>query len=117
MFSDILGAILTNLAIQLPVLIAMLVGIIIAIATWKRNPKSSLFALIAIVLFFILRVLGAVMNLLPYMLSRQLDLFPSQIGFFSTVSGVILNILDAGAWGLLLAAIFSGRKAKTEQKS
>ena len=54
------------------------------------------------------------MNFLPYMLSRQYSLASSQIGVVSTVWGVISNILAAVGWGLLLVAIFGGRKQKAE---
>ena len=116
MFSDI-HRILINLAIQLPVLIAMLVGIIIAIVTWKRNPKPSLFTLLSILIYFVFIILASLSNELYYFLQVNLDLEYSLVDTIMIITQVVLSVIIGSAWGLLLAAIFSGRKAETEQKS
>lgn len=112
MFSNILGAILTDLAIQLPVLIVMLVGIVIALATWKCNPKPSLFALISILIFFVVIILNSVIVYLPILLWENPNY--SLRTTIMIISHVVLNVIRGGAWGLLLAAVFSGRKQKAE---
>jgi hypothetical protein len=83
---------------QTPVLLVWLVGVILAIVGWKKHPSVSLVAVIAIVILFLLAVvteLAAVRN--------GLNGFRPGVAFLE-------ELIRAGAWGLVLAAIFGWRK-------
>ena len=107
---EIVSAILINLATQLPILIAFIVGIIISIVTWKRNPKPSMLALIGFIILVGLTIIGSVSNFLSYFLSNSSGIRVSQIGWITTTVFTILTIIRSGAYALLIAAIFSKRK-------
>jgi hypothetical protein len=102
--------ILSNLALQIPTFLALIVGIIFALATWKRNPRPALFALIGFSLTFLLLVVGSMTTILPILLDSRYNLPISQIAIISTVLNVVLYLFHAGALGLIIAAIFTGRK-------
>ncbi|MCJ7694575.1 MAG: hypothetical protein MUO40_04035 [Anaerolineaceae bacterium] len=109
-----LQPILINLATQLPILIAFIVGIIIAIVTWKRNPKPSLLALIALIILGLLTVIGSAANFLTFILRDEFGMALSQVYPITTAVFIILTILRGGAYGLLIGAVFSKRKKPVE---
>jgi len=53
---------LTQLLTTLPLLIAWLVGIIIAIVRWKKNPRASLLTLLALIILGGIHILSVVFN-------------------------------------------------------
>ena len=104
---------LPNLAYQLPVLIVLLVGLIIAITRWKKNPRVSLLTLLAIILVSGITIVGVFTNsVLPYILYNNSDLDYSTIGIIFSVITVLFNLLSAGSWILLLVALFGKKKTK-----
>ena len=104
---------LPNLAYQLPVLIVLLVGFIIAITRWRKNPRVSLLTLLAIILVSGITIVGVFTNsVLPYILYNNSDLDYSTIGIIFSVITVLFNLLSAGSWILLLVALFGKKKTK-----
>jgi hypothetical protein len=91
---SLLVAILT----QSPVYLVWLVGVVLAIVGWKKHPSVSLVALIGFVILFILA-------LVTQLITAYHGVYYSRIGiaFFEA-------LIRAGAWGLVLAAIFGWRK-------
>lgn len=100
----------TSLAVRTPVVIAYIVGIIISLSTWKRNPKPSVLSLIGFLCLLFTTILGSIMNILPYLLQAGYNLTYNGIATIHTVSGVVIAIIDAVAVALIIAAIFSNRK-------
>jgi hypothetical protein len=100
--------IISNMAPQIPIYLVWLTGIILAIDSRKRNPRSSLYAILATVLMFVLSLIGNLMSILPMQMHKQ----GSSILNISMMTSYIrfgMSFLSAGAWGLLLAAIFGER--------
>jgi hypothetical protein len=94
---------------QIPVLLAWLVGIILAIVYWRKHPRVSLLTLIAIVALLAKSLIGsAVAMWLPITLREQ-GWVASQIGVILVVIGIVQSLVSAVLWGLLLAAIFGWR--------
>ena len=83
---------------QLPVYLVWLVGIILALVGWKKHPSVSLVALIALVLLFCLAF------------ATQLFTVRHGVGWGQVGVAFIEALIRAGAWGLVLAAIFGWRK-------
>jgi hypothetical protein len=84
-------------------------GIIIAIVTWKRNPRPSLLAILAIVFMLVFDLIAILLNIMPVRLTEQCyTMF--RIGMLLSVANLALAILKAGGYVLLLAEIFSGRR-------
>jgi hypothetical protein len=101
---NLLDQFLRLLAGQFPSLLAYVVGMILVVTYWRRCPLPALLALLALSLKLAatLLVLGCIMALRE-MQSRSL--FDAMIFFGNTLHMV--------GYGLLLAAVFVGRTAKT----
>jgi membrane protein YdbS with pleckstrin-like domain len=90
----LLAAILT----QLPVYLVWLVGIILALVGWKKHASVSLVALIGFVVLFLLA-------LFTQLTTAHHGVNWSQVGI-----AFLEALIRAGAWGLVLAAMFGWRK-------
>ena len=90
----LLAAILT----QLPVYLVWLVGIILALVGWKKHPSVSLVALIGFVILFLLA------------LFTQLTTVRHGVNWSQVGVAFLEALVRAGAWGLVLAAMFGWRK-------
>jgi hypothetical protein len=114
--SLLLNNFLPNLAYQLPVLIVLLVGLVIAIARWRKSPRTSLLTLLAIFIVLFVTVLGVFTNsTLSFLLYQTLEMDFSTARIVFIVLSIALNLLTACGWVLLLMAIFS--KKKPQDKS
>jgi len=111
--SILLNSFLPNLAYQLPVLIALLVGLVIAIVRWRKTPRASLFTLLAILLVLFITLLRTFTNsTLSFILYDLFYMDYATIRIVFSVLAVIFNLLTAISWALLFVAIFSKRKNK-----
>jgi len=99
----------TDLAVKLPQLIVLLVGLVIALATWKRNPRPSLWALIGFSLFIILMIASSLTSALPLTLHQRNNLSVQNIGLIVAVINIVISLLHALGWGFIIAAVFSSR--------
>ncbi len=106
---------LPNLALQLPVLLVLGVGIVIAIVRWKKAPRASLLTLIGMVIIGFVTILSVVVNsfLYHYLIQLYMD-FRIRDTIFKVLGG-IFNLLTAGGWVLVLIAIFGKRKSENQQ--
>ena len=114
MMNPVITTILTNMAIHIPLYLVWLAGIILALITWKRNSQSSLFAILGIVSMFIFDLISIYMITVPMRMSGK-GYAGAHIAMVISIANVVLTILKAGSWGLLLAAIFIGRKIQPAQ--
>ncbi|MGD0878572.1 MAG: hypothetical protein ABSA01_10550 [Anaerolineales bacterium] len=92
--SGLFVAILT----QIPVYLVWLVGVILAFVGWKKHPSVSLVALIAFVVLFFLDLMALIIDARNGMIGSR-----PGIAFLEA-------LIRAGAWGLVLAAVFGWRK-------
>jgi hypothetical protein len=99
--------------VQSPILLVWLAGFILAAVHWRKHPRVSLLTVIALAIFLIEGLVDTYLNLwLPLMLSER-GMAAVQMGQFFTAKGIVTSIIGAVAWGLVVAAIFSGRPAVT----
>jgi hypothetical protein len=111
--SDRILPLLASLLLQSPILLVWLAGFILAVVYWRRHPRVSLFTVIALVIFLVETLVDSYLNLwLPLMLSER-GMGAVQLGQFYMIKGFVSAIIGAVAWGLLVAAIFSERRAVT----
>jgi hypothetical protein len=90
----LIAAILT----QAPVYLVWLVGIILALANWKKHPSVSLVALIGFVVLVLLA------------LGTQIITVHHGVNWTQVGVAFLEALIRAGAWGLVLAAVFGWRK-------
>ncbi|MEY2498615.1 MAG: hypothetical protein QOD12_2171 [Verrucomicrobiota bacterium] len=104
-FSDMLGGIAT----QLPVFLVCLVGVMVALISWRRSPAASLWTFLAFGLALLLCVLIPVSQqpMLRLMKESSLDArVNANIGL-----GVFWSIIRAITYILLLVGVYSGRRS------
>ena len=107
-FSSTLTQILTDLALQLPSAITIVVCMVVVIFRRKRHPAVAAWALIGLILILIHgHIFVFIYALVPQLLLRNLSTaeFTSAV----TVLGAVFNITKALAFAPLLAAIFIKR--------
>ena len=102
---------LGSLLLQSPILLVWLAGFILAAMYWRRHPRASLFTAIALAIFLVETLVDTYLNMwLPLQLSER-GMGAVQISQIYMVKGIVTAIIGAVAWGLIVAAIFSGRRA------
>jgi len=104
-----------NLALQalasaIPLFIIWIVGLVLAIIRWKKDPKKAVFTLLAILIIGFVLLLEIAWNIFGV---RWVNTNPSVIRMARTLFIVIplaINLLRATSWVFILLAIFSQPK-------
>ena len=103
------GPNLWGLLVSSPVYVVLIVGIVLAATRWSRHPRVSLLAIsgIATLLFFdaVWMLLGPWLQM---MVIRQ-GAMPARLGFIFGLVSFAASLVRALGWGLVLAALFTGR--------
>jgi predicted membrane channel-forming protein YqfA (hemolysin III family) len=104
-FSELLGAVAT----QLPVLLVSLVGIMVALISWRRAPAASLWTFLAFGLALLLCILIPIsqQTMLRMMKESSLDTRVTA----NIVLGIVWSIVRAISYVLLLVGVYAGRKS------
>ena len=102
---------LSMFARRIPMLLIVLLGIVVAIARWKRHPRASLITVLALALylfedFFVLMLRYAMPSL-----ANAVQIPPNAIRTVFTVIGLLDYLSLAIVTVLLVGAAFTGRKA------
>jgi hypothetical protein len=106
---DILFPILSQLAIQAPLIVVWLVGMVLALMWWQRAPRVAAVTCAACAVFMADALIGSFVSVaLPSMLLQR-GQGPSQLGFAFAAIGIIRSLLHTALWCGILFAIFSGR--------
>ena len=100
---------LGQLVVQLPVLAALVVGIVLSVANRARFGRAANLALAGFVILLIEYVTGTALSLfVPYFYST-LDIPVSQVGIIFGVIAFVRSVAAAIAFGCLIAALFRAR--------
>jgi hypothetical protein len=102
---------------QLPLYLVWLVGIGLAIARWERQPRVSLFTLIALAILLVTSVVSAYISVQMTVSFVEWGWSSAKIGIFFTVYRIIHAMLETIAFVLLLIAIFGWPQALPESGS
>ena len=87
-----------------------LVGAILAIVYRKRNPKASRFTLIAIAIFLVEALVSTFASLSIPLMLRDRGWTNDQLAtLYFGIQSIVASLMQAVAWGFILAAIFSKR--------
>lgn len=90
----------------LPLFIVWLVGFVLSLVHWERDPKLSRLTLIATAGFLVTSPLFEYLNARMPLLMRERGLSASQLGAWYGILGVSRSLVSAGLWVLLLVALF-----------
>ena len=108
--------ILGSLATQLPVLAVMIGGIIFAVLNWQKHPRVSRLTVTALGVLVALNVIGTILAFwLPITVYRGTN-SSAALGLTLAVIGFVESLVAAGAWTLLLMAVFKGRSEVEPQE-
>jgi hypothetical protein len=100
---------LWGLLVSSPVYVVLIVGIVIAAVRWSRHPRVSLLAISGIATFlFVDAVWLLLAPWLQMMVIRQ-GTMPARLGFIFGLMNLAASLVRALGWGLVLAALFTGR--------
>lgn len=98
------------LLVQLPLLITLSIGILLAALRWNRHPQVSKWAIIGFGgMIFNVVVFGALSPVVVASLSRSGESATS-IGATMAVIGIAGGLLAVIWWGCIIAAIFGSRE-------
>jgi len=101
---------LINYLVQVPVLLAWLIGLILSIVFWQRHPRVSLLTLIALAVLFVETLIDTYLSLWLPLGLREQGLTLAQTGRIIATKQVLTSLVSAVAWVLVIAAIFGWRK-------
>lgn len=106
---DTLFPFLSQLAIQAPLIVVWLVGMVLALMWWRRAPKVAAVTCAACAIFAVDALIGSFISVaLPSMLIQR-GQSPSQLGYAFAAIGIVRSLLHTVLWCGILFAIFSGR--------
>lgn len=94
--------VISQLLVQLPLLITWTVGLVMAIRYRRTSPTKARLVGIALVILMLDFVLGASAGVLPFMLGLP----PDRIGIVFMAIGLVRSIFMTIAWILILRALF-----------
>jgi hypothetical protein len=100
---------ISNLVLSLPLLLVCIGGMILAITYWSRYPRVALLVVIALALACLDALLGLLVSMLQPGIIRLFGGTVRRVGTVYFLIGITRALLDAVAWGFLIAAVFAGR--------
>lgn len=100
---------LTRLATQLPTLIVLVVGVILALVRWRRHPLVSALACAGIAIVFVNSiVMTGMWTWVPqYLFESGRD--PDVVNVLLRVMGIVSEVIYTAGLALLLVAVFVRR--------
>ena len=110
-------ATLSTYVAQLPVLAVWVAGIVLALTNRHKQPRLSSLVLISFGMFLLLSLLGTFLSIwMPVTFNRYWS--SEQIGLALFILGLVHSFIAAGAWIVLLVALFRGRaEAETRREA
>ena len=111
--NEILTAVMKDLAMQTPSIIAIILGSIFAMVRWKRHPRVSLIVLIALLLLLIHQIVFAVVyaSVPDLIIKSANDVDRSTVSRNVNIAlALIYNSFEVVPFALLVIAIFMGRR-------
>ena len=101
---------LMQLVGQSPVLLAYLVGLILALVFWRRCPGPCLLTLIATGLLLVVAVAQTFLTQYLFQMRAEMGWEDVKVGWMVSAVGLTSNLLRAVAVSLLLTAVILGRR-------
>lgn len=108
MSDSVVPRLFSSLSASIPVMLASIAGIVLAVVTWKRHPRVSLLLAIA---FTVLLVIPSAYVLESSLLHPALMRYwgYGKAGFVFGILGFVRSLTVAVAYALLVWAALSGR--------
>ncbi len=94
-----------------PVLVVWLVGIVLALARWRRHPRASLLALVAFLGFAGTSAANTYVSAAFPLILRSAGLLALPLATAGALKTALQNLANVVWWVLLLIALFARRPA------
>ena len=107
MQQSMITTVIRNLSMQVPLLVALLVTMVLALVFWRRHPSASLGAFLGALLLFMTAMIQPFVTAAVLQGPRPSGLAPAAM---LTAVTVIANIFRGAGIGLLTWAVFTGRR-------
>jgi hypothetical protein len=101
----------TRFLAQSPLYLVWLGGAILALVRWQQHPRVSLLALAGLGVLFVNSLAGVALNATVPMMITSGAMRGGRMGTILGVCSIVSTVASAVGYGLLLAAVFSGRAA------
>lgn len=102
----------TKLLYQAPILIILLVGIVCALAFWRRAPNACLLAVIGLGILFLVGLIPPIADACCHaLLRREWNWNADKYGQVMAVVGVIYIVFQTVGLAFVVLALFTGRRA------
>ena len=111
--SEQFSAIVFRLLAVSPVLLVLLAGLIVSIFRYRRSRRAGLFSVLALLVLFVLRLGLVGLTFANLWFVRTIGL-ETAMYIFSGIS-VLMSVLEAGALGALIAAVWTERNSEAQQ--
>lgn len=103
----VVGSVLVSHA---PVYLVWICAIALAGALWRRHPRASLLTILGVSILLVTSLVGTVISIsMPLYLRSSQNMPASQMGVVMGAWSIAMSIVQAGAWVLVLLAIFGAR--------
>lgn len=86
-----------------------LVGVILSMVYWRRQPKVSRLTLIAIAIFLVGSLVSTYAVVYVPLMSRDRGWTSAQLSLYFSLFNIVASLMYAVGWGFILAAIFGRR--------
>ena len=106
MQQSIVTSMIRNLSLQVPMLLALLVTMVLALVFWRRHPSASLGAFLGALLLFMTAVFQPLVNVRVLQSPRPVGVNPADM---LTAVTIAANVVRGAGIGLLTWAVFTGR--------
>jgi hypothetical protein len=109
--NDVIVPALTQLVVQLPLLLVYLVGLMLALVFWRRHPTPCVLVLISTAILLVASVAQTFLTQYLIHARNERGWEPQQLSWILSALAMAGSILRAIALSLLLSAVFLGRQA------
>ena len=106
MESQMLSVLLASILAIIPYAFIWLVGILIAIVTWRRHPRLSLLVTITLLLFIVHQIISTALAMAFPLIQAQIHIALATLSLYYGLFNLIIVI---PLWALIFWAIFGWR--------
>ena len=103
---------LTQLLGQAPILLVYLVGMVVALVFWRRCPRPAMLTLIGMALLLVTTLVQSFLFIYFHWARDDFGWSHERLGWMLSANGLVGSVFRAAAFGLVLTAVFIGRKER-----
>lgn len=101
---------LMQLPVQAPALLAYLVGMVLALVLYQRCPRPATLTFIGTGLLLITTLVQSFLFIYLFRIRDDFGWSHQQVSWMLSASGLFASVVRAAAFGLILTAVFIGRR-------